>query len=49
MRELSREESDRHAAAGEPFALRFLVPREVGRMVQFGEPSMVSNLSSRRY
>src|SRR3984893_4715759 len=28
MRELSREESDRRAAAGEPFALRFRVPRE---------------------
>jgi len=28
MRELSRPESDRRAAAGEPFALRFRVPRE---------------------
>src|SRR6201993_262652 len=28
MRELSREESERRAAAGEPFALRFRVPRE---------------------
>lgn len=28
MRELPREESDRRAAAGEPFALRFRVPRE---------------------
>ncbi len=28
MRELSRAESDRRAAAGEPFALRFRVPRE---------------------
>jgi glutamyl-tRNA synthetase len=28
MRELSREESDRRANAGEPFVLRFLVPRE---------------------
>ncbi len=27
MREVSREESDRRAAAGEPFALRFRVPR----------------------
>jgi glutamyl-tRNA synthetase len=27
MRELSREESDRRASAGEPFALRFRVPR----------------------
>jgi len=30
MRELSRAESDRRAAAGEPFALRFRVPREEG-------------------
>jgi glutamyl-tRNA synthetase len=29
MRELSREESDRRAAAGEPFALRYRVPRGV--------------------
>ena len=28
MREMSGEESDRRAAAGEPFALRFRVPRE---------------------
>jgi glutamyl-tRNA synthetase len=28
MRELSREESDRRARAGEPFVLRFRVPRE---------------------
>ncbi|MGA2855225.1 MAG: glutamate--tRNA ligase family protein [Candidatus Sulfotelmatobacter sp.] len=28
MRELSRAESDRRAAAGEPFALRFRVPRD---------------------
>jgi glutamyl-tRNA synthetase len=28
MRELSREESDRRASAGEPFALRFRVPRD---------------------
>jgi glutamyl-tRNA synthetase len=33
-RELSRDESDRRAAAGEPFALRFRVPRE-GGVVQF--------------
>ena len=30
MRELSREESDRRAAAGEPFALRYRVPRGAG-------------------
>ena len=35
MRELSREESDRRAAAGEPFALRFRVPRGEGRTLQF--------------
>ena len=35
MRELSREESDRRAAAGEPFALRFRVPRGTGEQVQF--------------
>jgi glutamyl-tRNA synthetase len=35
MRELSRAESDRRAAAGEPFALRFRVPREAGQLVRF--------------
>ena len=35
MRELSREESDRRAAAGEPFALRFHVPRGMGESVRF--------------
>jgi glutamyl-tRNA synthetase len=35
MRELSREESDRRAAAGEPFALRFRVPRGLGAQVHF--------------
>ena len=35
MRELSRAESDRRAAAGEPFALRFRVPREAGQVVRF--------------
>jgi len=35
MRELSREESDRRAAAGEPFALRFRVPRESPRQIRF--------------
>jgi glutamyl-tRNA synthetase len=37
MRELSREESDRRAAAGEPFALRFRVPREAGKSVCFAD------------
>jgi glutamyl-tRNA synthetase len=35
MRELSKEDSDRRASAGEPFALRFRVPREDGRIVSF--------------
>ena len=35
MRELSRAESDRRAAAGEPFALRFRVPRRCGRVLRF--------------
>jgi glutamyl-tRNA synthetase len=37
MRELSPEESDRRAAAGEPFALRFRVPREGGQLVRFSD------------
>ncbi|HEY3625243.1 MAG TPA: glutamate--tRNA ligase [Terracidiphilus sp.] len=35
MRELSREESDRRAAGGEPFALRYRVPRSDGRILRF--------------
>jgi glutamyl-tRNA synthetase len=35
MRELSRAESDRRAAAGETFALRFRVPRGLGEEVRF--------------
>src|SRR5271169_3945933 len=31
MRELSKEESDRRAAAGEPFVVRYKVPRGTGR------------------
>ena len=34
-RELSREESDRRAGAGEPFVLRFLVPRDGEREIRF--------------
>jgi glutamyl-tRNA synthetase len=37
MRELSREESDRRAAAGEPFALRFRVPHDRAGHVQFDD------------
>jgi glutamyl-tRNA synthetase len=36
-RELSKAESDRRAAAGEPFALRFCVPREGGQLVRFAD------------
>jgi glutamyl-tRNA synthetase len=36
-RELSHAESDRRAAAGEPFALRFHVPREAGQLVRFAD------------
>jgi len=35
MRELSREESERRAAAGEPFILRFRVPRDSEQSVSF--------------
>jgi glutamyl-tRNA synthetase len=35
MRELSREESDRRAASGEPFALRYRVPRGQDRTLRF--------------
>ncbi|HSM78106.1 MAG TPA: glutamate--tRNA ligase [Bryobacteraceae bacterium] len=35
MRELTRAESDRRAAAGEPFVLRFRVPRETEKTVSF--------------
>ena len=37
MRELSRAESDRRAGAGEPFALRFRVPRGLGEEVRFND------------
>jgi len=37
MREMAREESDRRAAAGEPFALRFRVPRDRERQVRFAD------------
>jgi glutamyl-tRNA synthetase len=36
-REMSPEESDRRAAAGEPFALRFRVPREPERIIRFND------------
>ncbi len=37
MREMSREESDRRAAAGEPFALRYRVPRDTERTIHFDD------------
>ncbi len=37
MRNMSREESDRRAGAGEPFALRFKVPREPERIIRFDD------------
>jgi glutamyl-tRNA synthetase len=37
MRNLSAEESNRRASAGEPFALRFRVPREERESVQFAD------------
>jgi len=37
MRQLSREESDRRAAAGEPFALRFRVPRDGDQSIEFDD------------
>ncbi|MFN7924024.1 MAG: glutamate--tRNA ligase [Bryobacteraceae bacterium] len=35
MRELTPEESDRRAKAGEPFVLRYRVPRGSGRVIRF--------------
>jgi len=37
MRELPRAESDRRAAAGEPFALRYRVPHESGDEIRFAD------------
>jgi glutamyl-tRNA synthetase len=37
MRELTREESDRRAKAGEPFVLRFRVPRDSRREVEVSD------------
>lgn len=42
MRELSREESDRRAKSGEPFVLRFRVPRETRENVEV--PDLVYGL-----
>lgn len=35
MRELSQEDSDRRASSGEPFVIRFRVPRDADRAVSF--------------
>ena len=37
QREIPREESERRAAAGEPFVVRFRVPREAGETVRFND------------
>ncbi len=37
MRELPGEDSDRRAASGEPFALRYRVPRGQGRILRFAD------------
>src|SRR5512133_1512366 len=37
MRDLSPEDSHRRAAAGEPFALRFRVPRDTERHIEFND------------
>src|SRR5262249_31410605 len=37
MRQMPLEESDRRAGAGEPFALRFRVPRETRESVRFDD------------
>ena len=44
MRELSRAESDRRAAAGETFALRFRVPRQAEPQTMWGQPASAVHL-----
>src|SRR4051794_5387850 len=46
MRNLSREESDRRSAAGEPFALRFKVPRDSERTIAFKDAVYGDNAKS---
>jgi glutamyl-tRNA synthetase len=46
MRNLPREESDRRAAAGEPFALRFKVPRDTERVIAFKDAVYGDNAKS---
>jgi glutamyl-tRNA synthetase len=45
MRNLPREESDRRAAAGEPFAVRFKVPREESAISEWRQPSSAVEVS----
>jgi glutamyl-tRNA synthetase len=44
MRDLPREESDRRATAGEPFALRFKVPRDESAISAWGQASSAVHL-----
>ncbi|HVZ16846.1 MAG TPA: glutamate--tRNA ligase [Terriglobales bacterium] len=46
MRNMSKEESDRRAASGERFALRFKVPRDTERMVTFKDAVYGDNAKS---
>jgi glutamyl-tRNA synthetase len=46
MRNLSHAESDRRASAGEPFALRFKVPRDSDRIVTFKDAVYGDNAKS---
>jgi glutamyl-tRNA synthetase len=46
MRNMPRQESDRRANAGEPFALRFKVPRETERTISFKDAVYGDNAKS---
>ena len=46
MREMSKEESDRRVTAGEPFALRFRVPRDSEKAVKFKDAVYGEQLKS---
>lgn len=46
MRNMSQQESDRRAAAGEPFALRFKVPHDAERTVTFKDAVYGDNAKS---
>ena len=49
MRELPRAESDRRAAAGETFALRFRVPRDEATMQTWGQPASAVQLEDGKW